>query len=218
MKYLWLVCALSVIASVVVFQQLPVGAELPTHWGADGIADRHSAAWKGLVLPPAFMIVMLGVFSGLKWVEPRQENLNNSLRARDGFALAIVLMVLLLQVGTIAVALGFEVPKSRMAVLGVGLALLIMGNFMGKTRSNFFIGIQTPWTLASEDIWRKTHRFGGKLSMFAGAVMIIAAWVLAEVSIKYVVFVIVLPAIFIPMVYSWWLWRQEQKQIQESSE
>lgn len=218
MKYLWIICILSVLASVVVFQQLPEGAELPSHWGADGIADRHSAAWKGLFMPPALMIVMLGVFSGLKWVEPRQENLNKSLRARDGFALAIVLLALVLQFGTIATALGLEVPKSRLAVFGGGLAFLIMGNFMGKTRSNFFIGLQTPWTLASEDIWRRTHRLGGKLQMFAGAVMIISAWVIAEESLKYAVFVIALPAIFIPMVYSWWLWRQEQKQLQESSE
>lgn len=218
MKYLWIICILSVIASIVVFQQLPEGAELPKHWGADGTPDRYISAWKGLAIPPALMVVMLGLFSVLKWVEPRQENLNKSLRARDGFALAVVLMTLVLQLGTIAVAMGYEIPMLRLALLGGGLGMVVMGNFMGKTRSNFFIGIQTPWTLASEDIWRKTHRFAGKLYMFTGSLMVAGTWILADTDVKLIAIMSMLAPILVAVIHSWWLWRQEQKQLQESSE
>lgn len=210
MRYLWIVCVLSAIASIVVFQNIPEGMELPIHWDTDGAADRFTPAWKGLFMPPAVMIVMTGLFSVLKWVEPRAENLQKSLRARDGFALAVVLMMLVLQVGAIAVVLGIEISKLRLVLFAGGLGLLVMGNFMGKTRSNFFIGLQTPWTLASETVWRKTHRFGGKLQILAGALMMIGAWGLSEITFKYVAFAIVLPVILIPAAYSWWLWRQEQ--------
>ena len=210
MRYLWIICALSVLTSVMVFQQIPEGMELPIHWGADGAPDRFTPAWKGLFLPPAVMIVMVGIFSVLKWVEPRAENLQKSLRARDGFALAVVLMMLVLQLGAIGSVMGYEISKLRLVLFAGGLGLLVMGNFMGKTRSNFFIGLQTPWTLASETVWRKTHRFGGKLQILAGVLMMIGAWVLSEITFKYVAFAIVLPAILIPAAYSWWLWRQEQ--------
>lgn len=34
---------------------------------------------------------------------------------------------------------------------------------MGKLRRNFFyVGIITPWTLASERVWNATHRFAAK--------------------------------------------------------
>ncbi len=210
MRYLWLICVLSAIVSFVVFQYIPEGIELPIHWGADGAPDRYSPAWKGIFIPPALMVVMTGLFSALKWVEPRAENLQKSLRARDGFALAVVLMMIVIQAGTIGAVMGYEISNLRLVLFAGGLGLLVMGNFMGKTRSNFFIGLQTPWTLASETVWRKTHRFGGKLQILAGALMMTGALMLSEIIFKYVAFGIVLPVILIPAAYSWWLWRQEQ--------
>jgi uncharacterized membrane protein len=41
------------------------------------------------------------------------------------------------------------------------VSLILMGNPMGKVRRNFFIGIRTPWTLASERVWYATHRLAG---------------------------------------------------------
>ena len=91
-----------------------------------------------------------------------------------------------------------------------------MGNYMGKTRSNYFIGVPTPWALSNEDNWRRTHRLGGKLQMLAGAIIFASVWVLAESTLKYVIPTIVFPALLFPVIYSWWIWRQEQ--VQEKSE
>lgn len=209
-KFAWIVCALSVIVSFVVLLQVPEGVEVPLHWGIDGTPDRYGPAWEGLFMPPGVMAFVLGIFSILKWIEPRQENLQKSMRARGGIALAVVLMMLVLQAGTIAVALGNAVPMVRLVLFAVGLMLMVMGNFLGKTRSNFFIGIRTPWTLSSDEVWRRTHRLGGKLFMVAGAVMTAGAWVLAEANLGYLIVAGVVPATVIPVVYSWWLWRQEK--------
>src|SRR5262249_43685722 len=54
------------------------------------------------------------------------------------------------------------------AAAAVGVLLVVLGNFLGKVTRNFFVGIRTPWTLASEEVWFKTHRLGGKLFVFAG--------------------------------------------------
>ena len=205
----WIICLLSAIVSFVVLQQVPEGVEVPLHWGIDGTPDRYGPAWEGLFMPPGVMALVLGIFSVLKWIEPRQENLQKSLVARGGIALAVVLMMLVLQAGTIAIALGNEVPMVRLVLFAVGLMLMVMGNFLGKTRSNFFIGIRTPWTLSSDDVWRKTHRLGGKLFMAAGAIMTAGSWVIAETSLEYLIVGGVVPAALIPVVYSWWLWRQE---------
>jgi len=41
---------------------------------------------------------------------------------------------------------------------------------MGRIRQNYFFGIKTPWTLANEEVWRKTHRFTGYVWVAAGFV------------------------------------------------
>lgn len=50
----------------------------------------------------------------------------------------------------------------RILTIALTLITLIIGNYMPKVRPNFFIGIRTPWTLASEAIWQRTHWFSGR--------------------------------------------------------
>ncbi len=216
LKFGWLLCLVSAIVSGAVLWQSPAGIEIPLHWGIDGTPDRYGPAWEGLFMPPAVMAMVLGIFSVLKWMEPRQENLEKSSKARGGIALAVVLMMLIIQAGTIGFVLGSDVPMVRLVFFAMGLMFMLMGNFLGKTRSNFFIGIRTPWTLSSDEVWRKTHRMGGKLFMAVGAVMAGIAWLVAQSNLAFVLIICVVPAVLIPAVYSWWLWRQEN--IASSSE
>jgi uncharacterized membrane protein len=48
----------------------------------------------------------------------------------------------------------------------------LIGNILGRIRFNYFFGIRTPWTLANEEVWRRTHRFGGPIFMIAGILML----------------------------------------------
>jgi uncharacterized membrane protein len=50
-----------------------------------------------------------------------------------------------------------------------------IGNVLGKLRSNFFVGIRTPWTLSSEHVWDQTHRWAGRLFVGAAAVLAVLA-------------------------------------------
>ncbi len=57
---------------------------------------------------------------------------------------------------------------------GMAIFLVIAGNVMGKTERNFIFGVYLPWTLASEENWRASHRFAGRLMVTAGILLIIA--------------------------------------------
>ena len=76
---------------------------------------------------------------------------------------------------------------------------------MGKLRKNFFIGIRTPWTLASDAVWERTHRLGGRLFMLAGLVMVVGvlvgapAWITPTAKAT---------AVLIPCVYSFLVYRR----------
>ena len=56
---------------------------------------------------------------------------------------------------------GQDVRINEMTFAAIGLMFIVLGNYMGKVRKNFFIGIRTPWTLASDEVWNRTHRLGG---------------------------------------------------------
>ena len=46
--------------------------------------------------------------------------------------------------------------------MALGIVFIVLGNYMPLFRQNFFAGIKTPWALADEEIWNRTHRIGGR--------------------------------------------------------
>ncbi len=65
-------------------------------------------------------------------------------------------------------ALGYQFNMSRVMTAGVLLGVGLMGNFFGKLRRNFFLGIRVPWTLASERVWNETHRLAAWVTCACG--------------------------------------------------
>ena len=86
-----------------------------------------------------------------------------------------------------------------------GILLIILGNYMGKLTRNFFIGIRTPWTLASAEVWGQTHRLAGRVFVLGG----IALCVEAVVGMNQVVFLGILAVlIIVPVAYSFFLYKR----------
>jgi uncharacterized membrane protein len=56
----------------------------------------------------------------------------------------------------------------RVILCGVCLFYVLIGNVMGKLRRNFYLGVRTPWTLASERVWNATHRFAARVTVAGG--------------------------------------------------
>jgi uncharacterized membrane protein len=89
--------------------------------------------------------------------------------------------------------------------------LVLIGNQLGKSRSMYMIGLRTPWTLASEDVWVRTHRLAGKLMATAGMAAIIAALIpLSPSQMMQAMLLVIIIAALVPIVYSYLLWRREQ--------
>jgi len=51
-----------------------------------------------------------------------------------------------------------------------GFFFILLGNFLGKVRRNLLFGFRTPWTLAREQSWNRTHRLAGWLTVALGLV------------------------------------------------
>jgi uncharacterized membrane protein len=64
-----------------------------------------------------------------------------------------------------------------MIIPSVGVLLFIVGILIGKAKRNFFIGIRTPWTLSSDEVWNRTNRVGGTLFKIAAVVIILLSLV-----------------------------------------
>lgn len=92
----------------------------------------------------------------------------------------------------------------RLVMIGVGLLFATLGNYLGKSKRNFFLGIRTPWTLASDEVWRRTHRLGGWVMVGAGVALVVMGFT----GIHQLAFALVIgAAVLVPVIYSFFAYR-----------
>jgi uncharacterized membrane protein len=120
---------------------------------------------------------------------------------------AILTFFTAIHIAVIFSGLGYRVNMDWIANIGLGLLFIILGNYMPKVKTNYFIGIRTPWTLANETVWARTHRFGGKVFFIGGIIMIASAFAPSSIRTVLLIASIVCIAI-VPMVYSYAVYRK----------
>jgi len=86
----------------------------------------------------------------------------------------------------------------------------VIGNVMPRMRSNWWVGVRTPWTLSNDRVWARTHRLAGFSMTAAGLVMIAAALALPSRLGVPVMLAAAVAALFGPAVYSYLTWKREQ--------
>ncbi|TMJ20896.1 MAG: DUF1648 domain-containing protein [Alphaproteobacteria bacterium] len=206
-----LAVAAMLIAAFLVGSMLPAGAELPTHWGVSGEADGFSGKWPALLFPVALAVGMSALFYFLPSLEPRGDGLKRSQGLYAAVWMSMLLMAGVIELSVIAVALHWPLHAFHLIAAGLGVMFIMIGNQLGKSRSMYLIGIRTPWTLASEEVWVKTHRLGGKLMVLGGVLVVItAALPVPSGLLAASVLTAGLLAAGVPIAYSYLLWRREQ--------
>jgi uncharacterized membrane protein len=206
MRRQWLSLTLVVAAFAVAAALYPwLPPSVPTHWNWRGEPDGFMPKSIGAFLMPLTMAGVWGLFAALPWLSPRGYRIDRFRGAFDVMQAATLAFLLFVHVLALCAALGRGVAMNRALALGLGLLLMVVGNFLGKVTRNFFVGIRTPWTLASDEVWLRTHRFGGRLFVGAGLLAVAAAaldWGLAPALAA------VLAAALGPAVYSFLLYRR----------
>jgi uncharacterized membrane protein len=153
--------------SIWALQRVP-DTPLPIQWGLDGRPIAFAPAALALLVPPAVAAVLTLVFALLPKIMPRQSDIA---RSRLPYAIATtgtIAMLFVLHVLLIGYSLGAPVNVSAAGVAATGALVAVIGNYLPKTRYNYLLGIRTPWTLADERVWDRTHRFTGAWLVAAG--------------------------------------------------
>jgi uncharacterized membrane protein len=190
---------------------LPDDVQLPIHWGLNGEADGFAGKWKALMVPPLMAGLLSMLFFFLPSLEPRKQGLERSQGLYLWGWIALLLVGAAMELAVVSTALGWGLPVNRVITGAVGATLVLMGNQLGKSRSMYLIGLRTPWTLASEDVWIRTHRLGGKLMVLAGLAIIGASLLpLPPALLMQVMLALVVATALVPVVYSYLLWRRER--------
>jgi uncharacterized membrane protein len=198
----------SVLFSLAVYAKLP--DQVATHFGPTGKPDGWSSRSFAAFGLPLLSFFMFSLLSALPKVMPRRENYERFSGTYWTIITVIIGFMSATHVVILGISLGWPIDVLTFMLLGIGAMFVIMGNLMPRVKSNWMLGIRTPWTLESENVWRETHRIGGRTMVVAGIITMVAAF-LPDTIRPWIAFGALLFGAMIPAVYSYILWRREKQ-------
>jgi len=193
------------------------GTYVPIHWNGEFFikgADTREQALVVMSVFPLAALLLAGLFSLLPALEPWRENLFSSRKLLLGTWIGVMILLT-------GICFGFGVAFMRSvenymndpfpiirAIIAASAALfVVIGNYLPKSRRNWFVGIRTPWTMSSDNTWEKTHRLAGLMFMAVGLAGIVLAFVLNGLALALMLPAMILPVVMITAVYSYFVWR-----------
>ncbi len=183
--------------------------QVPTHWNIKGEIDGYGSKLT-LVFLAALPLMTYLVLVIVPAIDPRGKL---HLMGNKYHNIRLWLTVLMAAVSL------FIVYSARMAaedntyilVLLLGGMFVVLGNYFKTIKANYFVGIRTPWTLESESVWKATHAMAGQLWFVGGIIVMLGSVVLPSPSAMVLLLGVALVIALVPVVYSYWLYRQEAR-------
>lgn len=193
-------------ASLALYPQLP--ERVPTHWNMSGHADGWSGKpWAISIMMCAMLAVLLFTLAA-DWLSPRHFKVG-SFRPAFNY-LMVTCAALMAFLHAIMLLNGLYPARSfgRVMITGLFVFFAWIGNRLGKIRRNFWLGIRTPWTLASDAVWIATHRLAARVLVGTG---ILGAVCVAFGAPPAWCLLLLLAGLMVPVVYSFWLSKKLEK-------
>lgn len=174
---------------------------LPTHWGFNNKIDGYSSKFTTLITTP-LLLIFLNIFSCFMLDnDPKNKDKNNFVITIGKATIPLVMLITF--VISVFYGLGKEINVMVIISIFVGFLLILIGNYLPKTKRNYTVGIKLPWTLNSDENWNKTHRLAGYFFILGGIFFLLTPFIGNE----YLIFLTIMIIGIIPAIYSFYLYK-----------
>jgi len=205
-----LLIILTLASAVYFYNNLP--ERVATHWNFAGVVDGWGSGKSQAIAIPSMIIGMYLLFLLMPYLDPRKERYEQFSKVYHIFKTIMIGLLTIIYFIVCLNGLGYNLPVGIIIPGLIGLLFIIIGNYMAKLKLNWFVGIRTPWTMSSEEVWNKTHRFGGKMFILAGLLMM--AEIVVPNSWKLAIFIITMILLLGGTIgYSYLVYLKEKKKI-----
>lgn len=190
---------------------------VPMHYDFSGRIDRWGSKWENLLLPGIVLLMglifLLAEHLGLRAAGADEQKLAHAEANKKVLRVAMLatgLMftalqgVLLYGAGKAATdsLVGTELPLNRVTVIFLSLMLIVLGNFMPRSKRNSTLGFRCGWTMYNDLTWQKSNRFFGYASMVEGALTILLCLILPDTWAVPVFLLGVIPTLVVSLTYA----------------
>jgi uncharacterized membrane protein len=191
------------------YVKLPADKQYPVHWSFKGQPDRYGSKFEVVLIGPAVTALIYVLTAVMPKIDPKRSNYAKFMGEYNLIRQMIMGVIAVIYVISILAAFGKEIRVAVWVPAIMGVLFVVLGNYMSRIKQSWFVGIKTPWTLSSEKVWDKTHRFGGRAFVILGLIFILNAFIGFITNIA-VFLILVLGLGFSPVVYSYIIYKKLQ--------
>ena len=200
-----IIILLPILFGVVMWKKLPT--QMPIHFGTNGEPDGWVPTTVAVTLLPLVLLAMH--LSGIYFFRYDQSQNKKAMQIAYWLIPLLSLFINTLMYGTV---LGYKINSKTIVfpVLFLAIIFIWIGNYLPKIAPNRRLGIKLPWTLADEDNWIATHRFGGKFSVILGIITLFFVFLPTDV-IAIAIFLEMLIYYLVLTIYSYLYYKKQSK-------
>ena len=183
--------------------------KIAIHWGFGGNADGFSSPAFIFILFPVILLAVHWICMLVEAVVSKNSEQNKKLME---ITFWIIPTISLVSSGMIlSAALGYTKNMLPIAYLLLGVAFIIIGNYMPKATRNRSMGIKIKWAMSNDENWSATHRFGGKVFMISGFIFLLAM-PLPPAVFPFVAIAVILISALSPTIYSYAFYKKQLRE------
>ncbi|MFI8710465.1 SdpI family protein [Brevibacillus brevis] len=172
---------ISVILGVICYPSMP--DQMVIHWGPNGEPNGFAPKLVGVTFIP---VVMLFLFVAVRSQKQYYKKFQSS---HDTILHTLMIVLLVIHSVIIAYGYGYMLNIGIFVTLILGILFVTIGNFMPRFRHNYLIGIRTPWSLASEEVWKNTHLLSSRVFFIGGILIMLTSFL--PTTIHYILMLII---------------------------
>lgn len=197
--------------SIYGWTSIPEGTEIARHWDINGQPDGFSPRGHILIGMPLAAVAATILFMLVPALEPRKEHTpqNRALLTASWLGSLGLLLAVHASIVYAAVDGQTALPLPQAMLFASCALIMLIGNFTAKSRSNFFLGVRTPWTLSSEHAWIAANRTAGWLFVLTAAGAMIAGVIMGTTAGLAVLVAGIIAAALVSVVVSYIAWRSD---------
>lgn len=222
---MWIIAFIPLIITVILYGSLP--EKVPMHFDINWNVDRYGhrselifACAAYLLMPLLFSVFIRGFERKAAGTEDEKAKAGFMSNVRVVTVIGIVtsliltvtficiLIFMLKTISNTGTALSYD--PTRPIVILMGILLMVIGNFLPKTRRNSIVGLKCSWTYYNDVTWQKSNRFAALLIMGLGAFTIAMAMIMPDALIAlFIMMGLMFLIMIVSLVYAYRIYKEE---------
>lgn len=148
-----LVWGLCLITWIISFSFLP--NEIAMQYNDDGSVSWSINKFLGALIFMGIVTFIYVYYLILPILDPKKRNYKSFTSTYSLIVTTVLIIVYFAEILIIVSNIGITMKPDIVINLILALLFIVIGNYFQKLRTNWFIGLRTPWTLSNEKIGKK---------------------------------------------------------------